>query len=117
MQAFLDAMVAGFSSWDANDLICMLHTWQSADVSNHPELNGDLKAALSSIKCPAMVMPCTTDLYFPPEDNQIEVGMMPNAELRIIQSVYGHIAAHPAMAPFEDLRFIDQGLMDLLARY
>jgi homoserine O-acetyltransferase len=116
MQEFLDALVGGFSSWDANDLVCMMETWQSADVSNHPKFNGNLKAALSSIKCPAMVMPCATDLYFPPEDNEIEVGMMPNAELRIIQSVYGHIAAHPAMAPPEDLRFIDQGLMDLLAQ-
>ena len=116
MQAFLDALVAGFSSWDANDLICMLHTWQSADVSNHPKFNGDFKAALGSIKCPAMVMPCETDLYFPPEDNEIEVGMMSNAELRVIPSVYGHIAGHPGMAPPEDHSFIDQGLNDLLAR-
>jgi hypothetical protein len=29
-------------------------------------------------------------MYFPPEDNETEVIMMPNAEPRVIESLYGH---------------------------
>ena len=34
-------------------------------------------------------MPSETDQYFPPEDNRIEVSMMPNAELRVIPTIWG----------------------------
>jgi len=37
-------------------------------------------------------MPASTDLYFPPEDNVIEVKYMPNAELRTIDTYWGHFA-------------------------
>ena len=94
----------------------MLATWQSADVSNHPKFDGDLAAALGAIQCPAMVMPCRTDLYFPPEDSELAVALMPNAELRVIPSDSGHLAGFPGLASSEDDQFIDQGLIDLLAR-
>ena len=87
----------------------MVTTWQAADISDNAKYDGDLEAALRSIRCPAIVMPCDTDLYFPPEDNMIEVAQMPESELRIIPSVYGHIAGLPGFAPPEDDAFIDQG--------
>ncbi|MEH6552433.1 MAG: alpha/beta fold hydrolase [Pseudomonadales bacterium] len=113
---FIDFFPVAFESWDANDFIGLIQTWQSADVSNHSKFGGDLAAALGAIKCPALLMPCETDLYFPPEDSEIEAAMMPNAELRVIPSIWGHIAAHPLFAPPEDVAFIDQALKDLLAR-
>ena len=113
---FLDFMTGFFSQIDANDLLAMVATWQSADISNSSRFDGNLSAALNAISCPAMVMPCETDLYFPPADNELEVAQMPNAELRVIPSVYGHIAGMPAFAPPEDDEFIDQGLWDLLDR-
>lgn len=116
VQDFVDFMTGFFSQMDANDLLGMVATWQSADISNNPSFNGDFNAALEAISCPAMVMPCETDLYFPPADNELEVAQMPNAELRIIPSVYGHIAGMPGFAPPEDDAFIDQGLWDVLER-
>ena len=76
--------------------------------------DGDLGAALSSITCKAIVMPGETDLYFPPEDNEIEVSMMPNAELRVIPSIYGHGAGGPGFSTPEDEKFVDQALLELL---
>jgi homoserine O-acetyltransferase len=36
-------------------------------------------------------MPCQTDLYFRVRDNELEVAKMPNAELRPIPSIWGHV--------------------------
>ena len=58
--------------------------------------------------------PSQTDQYFPPDDNEIEVSHMPNAELRTIPSIWGHLAGGPGFNP-DDTRFIDLGLIDLLA--
>ncbi len=116
MESFLDGLVAAFSYWDANDLLCMLATWQSADVSAHERFAGDLSAALGAISCRAMVMPCRTDLYFPPEDSELAVAMMPNAELRVIESDSGHLAGLPGLATAEDDAFIDSALKELLSR-
>jgi homoserine O-acetyltransferase/O-succinyltransferase len=92
-EAFIAAtMEAGVQSKDANDLLAMLATWQSSDISANPKFSGDLVRALSAIAAKALIMPCRTDLYFPPEDNEFEVAHMSRAELRIIPSVWGHMA-------------------------
>ncbi len=57
-------------------------------------------------------MPSTTDLYFRVRDNELEVAQMPNAELRPIPSIWGHVAAFGANPP--DDEFIDAALRELL---
>jgi homoserine O-acetyltransferase len=99
---------------DANNLLTMLDTWQRADISNHIKFDGDLNTALSAITSKAIVMPGRTDMYFPPEDNETEVIMMPNAELRVIESIYGHGAGGPGFSTQDDDDFIDHALMKLL---
>ena len=115
LEAFLThAWEPHFLSKDANDLLAMLSTWQGADISANPRYEGDFTRALAGIKARAIVMPCRTDLYFPPEDSEIEVAHMPDAELHIIPSIWGHMAGgglNPA-----DAAFIDTALGDLLAR-
>ena len=55
----------------------------------------------------------STDLYFPPEDNAIELRHMPSAELRPFDSAWGHCVANPGNEPaFE--RFLDDAIRDLL---
>ena len=98
---------------DANDLLAMIWTWQHADISANEEFNGDLPQALGAITARAIVMPGRTDLYFPPEDNEAEVGMMPNAELRPIESIWGHLAGGPGYNP-ADTAFVDAALRELL---
>ena len=114
MEEFLDTAHLVFAKNDANDLLGMLDTWQSADLSNYAGFDGDLKKALSAIHCRAIVMPCKTDLYFPPEDSKIEVDLMPNAELKVIPSVYGHLAGGPGFSNDVDDEFIDNALKRLL---
>ena len=99
---------------DANDFLAMLRTWQNADISLNGKYNGDFASALGAITARAIVMPGRTDLYFPPEDNEIEVSMMPNAEFRPIESIWGHLAGGPGFNP-PDAAFVDAALRELLA--
>ncbi|KAI0075763.1 hypothetical protein K474DRAFT_1676144 [Panus rudis PR-1116 ss-1] len=97
--------------WDANDMITLLHTWQMGDISRLDAYStsdsslasarsepvwkdGDLTGALNTIKARALIMPCKTDLYFPPEDSEAEVAAMQNADvnLYVINSDTGHMA-------------------------
>ena len=87
----------------------------SRGCSNHPKFNNDLEKALNSIACPALVMPCKSDLYFPPEDSALAVSMMPNAELKIIPGDSGHLAGLPGLASAEDDEFIDGALIHFLS--
>jgi homoserine O-acetyltransferase len=81
-----------FGAADANNLLAMLWTWQHADVGAHPSYGGDAAAALAAIRARAVVMPSATDLYFPPEDSELEVAAMRDATFSPIPSVYGHAA-------------------------
>lgn len=106
---------AGWIRSDANNQIWMIYTWQDGDISDNEIYGGDFEKALASITAKAIVMPCETDLYFPPEDNEYEVKHMPNAEYRPMPSIYGHVGGAPGMNA-EDTAFIDAGIRDLLAR-
>ena len=99
---------------DANDILAMASTWQAGDISDNPLYGGDFEKALGSIRARAFVMPSKTDQYFPPEDNEIEVGLMPNAELRTIPTIWGHTGGGPGRNPV-DTGFIDAQLKELLA--
>lgn len=115
MEAFLiQAWEPSFLAHDANDLLAMLATWQAADISDDPRFNRDFASALAAIRAKVIVMPCRTDLYFPPEDSEIEVAHLPHAELRVIPSVWGHMAGG-GINP-EDAMFIDAALKELLTR-
>ena len=107
-------------NWDANDLLAKLWTWQNADISANDIYDGDFKVALGSITAKAIVVPCTTDLYFPPEDNELEVRLMPNAELRPFDSAWGHCAASPVDVKVRKeigfANFLDECINEVLDR-
>ena len=98
---------------DANDILAMVATWQAGDISDNPRYGGDFARALGSIKAKAFVMPSRTDQYFPPEDNEIEVSLMPSAELRVIETIWGHTGGGPGRNPV-DTAFVDAQLKELL---
>jgi homoserine acetyltransferase len=111
---FLVAFWEGFFlKKDANNLLAMLWTWQNGNIGNTPGFDGNFEKALGAIKAKAIVMPADIDLYFPPEDNEYEVKFMPNAEFRVIRSVWGHFAGG-GVNPV-DTQFIDAALKELLA--
>jgi len=113
--AVLDAWAHDHQAWDANDLLCMLWSWQHADISDNPVYAGDFARALGAISAEAIVMPGSTDLYFHPDDSRVEVAHMRRAELRVIESSWGHIAGGPDRNP-RDGAFIERSLCELLAR-
>lgn len=82
-------------NWDANNLLAKLATWQANDISIGPPYKGGFKNALKSIQARTILMPCTQDLYFRPEDNVFESEYMPHAEVRSYDSAWGHCVANP----------------------
>ena len=102
--------------WDANDLLAKIRTWQLGDISANARYGGEFERALRAIRARAILVPCTTDLYFRPEDNAIEVEHMPNADLRPYDSAWGHCVASPSRKDGDFMRFLDDCVAELLGR-
>jgi homoserine O-acetyltransferase len=112
MQAFVDEFMTGyFAPMDPNDLLCMAWKWQRGDVSRHTD--GDLAAALGRITAKTFVMPISHDMFFPPTDCEVEQQLIPNSELKIINSIDGHLALFGTDPDCQAQ--IDTALMELLA--
>ena len=114
LDEFLEMMEGFFADWVPADLYHQTLTWTAADLSAHPQFKGDLTAALSAIKARALIMPCDTDMYFRVTDNEAEVAQMSDAELRVIHSMWGHLAGMPGVSPDDDA-FVDEAMRELLA--
>jgi homoserine O-acetyltransferase len=114
-QALLSAWAREHQEYDANDLLCMLSSWQRADISDNPLYGGDLPKALAAIEARAIIMPCSTDLYFTVDDNRLEAQLLPRAELRVLDSKFGHVAGGPGRVP-HDTAFVEAAIVDLLAK-
>lgn len=84
-----------FLKRNANDLIAMIWTLQRANLAACEPWNGNLAAALGSIRAPVLAMPSQTDFYFTPEDVRAEMAHVPNARVEVIPSIWGHRAGNP----------------------
>jgi len=111
--ALLDAWAREHEGYDARDLLAVLGSWQRADISRNARYGGDFEAALAAIQARAIIMPCRTDLYFPPEDSRIEVSHLARGELRILDSKFGHVAGGPNRIA-EDTAFVEAAIRELL---
>lgn len=103
-----------FASQDANDLLAMAYTWQSANVGMTPGCDGNKAKALGRITAKACVIAGQTDMYFPPEDNKLDASHIKDAEFLVIPSILGHQAgagANPA-----DVLVVDRAIANLLSR-
>jgi homoserine O-acetyltransferase/O-succinyltransferase len=112
-EALLADWARDHEAWDANDLLCMLGSWQHANISENPTYQGDLSRALAAITARAIVMPVDTDLYFHPDDNRLEMPSLSRGELRVVTSSWGHIAGGPDRNP-EASAQIDAAIRELL---
>jgi homoserine O-acetyltransferase len=97
---------------DARDLLSMIETWQAHDVGGPHGSDDDYRAAMSAISASCLVMPSSTDLYFPPEDSADEVALLARGRLVVIESVFGHAAGGGADAA--DLAVIEREVRALL---
>ncbi|WP_298397524.1 alpha/beta fold hydrolase [Sphingobium sp.] len=98
---------------DTNDLLAQIRSWESADISDNARFNKDFQAALRAITARTIIMPSGTDLYFPPEDSAIEQAHMPNAELRVMPSIWGHRGGSPG-SDAADIAFFETAIAELL---
>ncbi|KAF2276847.1 homoserine acetyltransferase family protein [Westerdykella ornata] len=117
----LDEFLVGFwEKWscskDPENMLVMAHTWQAADCSQQEPYDGDFAKAMRAIKAKALVMPSKTDLYFPPEDSEIEVqSMSPGiGQLKVYSTIWGHWAGGPGGSP-DDVKWLDDNLREFFA--
>jgi homoserine acetyltransferase len=113
-----DFMVNFWEAWatskDPENLLVMLYTWQSGDCSKQKPYNGDFAAAMKGIRAKTLVLPGKTDLYFPPEDSEIEVkNMNPGiGRMEAFPSIWGHWAGGPGDSK-EDVKWLNEKLKEI----
>ena len=84
-------------TWDANDMITLINTWQDGDVtlvgkSQFRAAHDDdgFVSVLRSIKAKGLIMPCKTDLYFCVRDSfvpsALSLSLATNAEVCLVLS-------------------------------
>ena len=96
-------------TWDANNLIALARTWQNNNVGNTPGFSGNYEKALKSIKAEVLYMPSETDMYFHIDALKSEAKLIPRVNLKIIPSLWGHIAG--AGFAVEDADFINNEII------
>jgi len=104
-------MEAYFGAMDPNNLICQARKWQSGDVTRHT--GGDLTAALGQVKAKTFVMPIDEDMLYPIRDCAAERQLIAGSELRVINSIAGHLALFGGDPGYTEQ--VDQHLAELLA--
>ena len=82
-----------------------LKTWQNNNIGNSPGFDGDFETALGSINAEVLYMPSETDMCFHIDVLTDKAKLIPNVELEIIPSLWGHIAG--AGFSSEDAEFIN----------
>lgn len=113
-EQYLDTFRTNFlSTADANDVILQARTWERHDVGATPGFNGDVEAALRSIKVPLLYMPSETDLYFPIGDARYEQQFISKVQFTPIPSLWGHPAG--AGASPADRDFLNRTIARFLA--
>jgi homoserine acetyltransferase len=83
----------GYNDWYGEDLLAMLGMWQRGNVTRCVSAaNGNLENALKTIEAQVLLMPCETDQYFRPYVSEREACSLKSAEVRVVPSIWGHIA-------------------------
>ncbi|EBA07879.1 alpha/beta fold hydrolase [Sagittula stellata] len=103
-------MKAYFEPMDPNVLLCEMHKWRRADVGRHA--GGDLAAALGRITAKTCIMPIDHDLFFPPDECELDRAMIPGATLAVIGSKEGHMGLNGFEPGY--MAQVDATLADLL---
>ncbi|KAI4686740.1 hypothetical protein J4E81_008400 [Alternaria sp. BMP 2799] len=116
-----DFLVNFWEAWalskDPENMLVMAHTWQAGDCSQQEPYNGDFEKAMKGIKAKTLVLPAKTDLYFPPEDSEIEVqNMKPGVgTLKVFPSIWGHWAGGPGQST-EDVKWLDGQMREFFSK-
>ena len=100
---------ADYGSQDANDLLCQIERWYDADVAD----GGDLAEALARVTCRTDVIALAGDRLFPPEEVVEQARLLPDVEVHVVGSAWGHYA----MGGFDsaDIAAVHRVIADALA--
>lgn len=105
--------VANYADWDPDDLLTMLGMWQRGNISScSPEPGESLDLSLARVTVPVLLLPCQTDQYFYWGASENEAGRMPNAQCKVIPSVWGHMAGSGVSS--QDSEWIDSQIQKFL---
>ncbi len=74
-------LVDDYTTLDRDDLLCQLGKWSRADTD------------ASAIAAPVVALALTGDALFPPDEIAAELARVPQAELRVLDSPWGHYGA------------------------
>ena len=116
LEDFLVGFWEGFflDDRDANNLLCMLGTWQTGDVGTTPGFDGDTAAALASITRPRHRHAGREGPLLPARGRGVGgLSTWRNAELRVIPGVWGHFAGGGENPT--DVDVIDAAVKELLS--
>ena len=101
---------------DPNNEILQSRTWQQHDVGNTAGFDGDLGRALGSIKVSVLLMPSTTDRFFPMSDMLRESRLLRHVKVAPIESLWGHTAgAGCEWCRVKEALFLNQEIGQFLA--
>src|SRR4029078_11867959 len=109
----MNAWEARFRRRPAADLYALLQCWSASDISANERFRGNLEAAFRALTERVLLMPSGTDLYFGVADAEAELGNLKHGTLRVIPSVWGHMAGNPNSNP-DDEAFIREATRDWL---
>ena len=100
---------ADYGGQDANDLLCQIERWHDADVAD----GGDLATALARVTCRTDVIALAGDRLFPPEEVVEQARLLPDVEVHVVGSAWGHYA----MGGFDaaDIAAVHRVIADALA--
>lgn len=104
-----DVTGKGYNGWHPDDLLAMLRMWQRADIG---ALSGSFEEALQSVQSRALLMPSETDQYFNWRVSEKEAKLLGGATLKVIPSVWGHLAGSGASKV--DTDWMSQRISDFL---
>ncbi|MDM0050572.1 alpha/beta fold hydrolase [Variovorax sp. J22R115] len=75
---------------DARDLYYMYKSFYNSWLGDTPGFNGNIEAALASIKAKALYIYSSSDQIFSPKSIEAEVALIPKARALAIDSIAGH---------------------------
>jgi homoserine O-acetyltransferase/O-succinyltransferase len=97
-------------SWDPIDLIWRYRAVGSCDLEAS---YGGLAALARRVKCPTLLIPCTSDQLFPLESTREFAELLPHGRLVPLVSDWGHMAgAQPAGSP--EFELLDRATAEFL---
>ena len=72
------------------DVLAYLSLSKSMDSHNVGRNRGGINVALNKIQTPTLVIGIASDILFPPEEQELIARHIPNSDIEIINSSYGH---------------------------